>query len=125
MNSTHLDAEEIARYKRLQFTFPEQTLRGKVVLVIGGAGGLGAAFVARLLIEQAIPIVGYRSNEARAKKVKSELESLYGGAVHLVRGDISNSAGRKLFIDFASQFGKEVQGCVCFSGDPARANFDE
>jgi NAD(P)-dependent dehydrogenase (short-subunit alcohol dehydrogenase family) len=96
-----------------------------VVLVVGGTGGLGAALVARLLIEQAIPVVGYRSNEVRAKKVKSELESLYGGTVHLVRGDISNSAERKLYIDFASQFGKEVQGCVCFSGDPARANFNE
>ena len=125
MNSTHVDAAQIARYKRLQFTFPEQTLRGKVVLVVGGTGGLGAALVARLLIEQAIPVVGYRSNEVRAKKVKSELESLYGGTVHLVRGDISNSAERKLYIDFASQFGKEVQGCVCFSGDPARANFNE
>lgn len=125
MNSSHVDAEQIARYKRLQFAFPEQTLRGKVVLVAGGTGGLGAALVARLLIEQAIPVVGYRSNQARAEKVKSELEALYGGSVHLVQGDISNSADRKLYIDSASQFGKEVQGCVCFSGDPARANFDE
>lgn len=125
MNPSYVDADQIARYKRLQFTFPEQTLRGKVVLVVGGAGGLGAALVARLLLDQAIPVVGYRSNEARAEKVKSELEARYGGTVHLVRGDISNSLDRKSYIDFASQFGKEIQGCVCFSGDPARTNFDE
>jgi len=125
MNSPHLDAEQMARYKELQFEFPEQTLRGKVILVAGGTGGLGAALVARLLMEQAIPVVGYRSNQTRAQDVKSKLEAHYGGTVHLVQGDIGSSTDRKLYIDFAAQVSKGVQGCACFAGDPARANFDQ
>jgi len=125
MHSPYFDTEQSARYKELRFAFPEQTLREKVVLVAGGTGGLGAALVARLLIEQAIPVVGYRSNQTRAQEVKSRLEALYGGTVHLVQGDISNSSDRKLYIDFAAQVGKGVQGCVCFAGDPARVNFDQ
>jgi len=125
MTFPYLDDEQKARYKRLQFAFPEQTLRGKVVLVAGGTGGLGAALVARLLSERAIPVVGYRSNQVRAQEVKLKLEALYGGTVHLVQGDLSNSADRKLYIESAARIGGEIQGCVCFSGDAARANFDQ
>ena len=125
MSSVHVDSAQIQKYKDLQFAFPERALQGKAVLIAGGTGGLGAALTARLLIEQAVPLVGYRSNRTRAREVKSKLEALYGGTVHLIEGDISNAAVRKSYVDAASQLGVEIQGFVCFAGDPARANFEE
>ncbi len=125
MSSRFVDIEQLKKYKNLQFTFPEQTLPGKIILIAGGTGGLGSALVARLLIEHAIPVVGYRSNHARARELKTRLEGLYGGTVHLVSGDISSAVDRRAYIEFASQLGKEIYGLVCFSGDPARVNFDD
>jgi NAD(P)-dependent dehydrogenase (short-subunit alcohol dehydrogenase family) len=124
MASRHVDSERLNQYKFYRFSFDEQTLRGKVILVAGGTGGLGCALVARLLMERAIPIVGYRSNHARATEVKAKLEELYGGTVYLVQGDIQRGADRRHYLDFASQFGDGVQGVVCFVGDPARVNFE-
>ena len=123
--ASHLNLEQIERYKNLEFAFPEHTLRGAVILIPGGTGGLGAALVARLLIEQAIPIVGYLSNKERASHIKLKLESLYGGKVHLVEGDIRNATDRKKYIELASRFTGRIQGFACFVGDSARVNFDE
>ena len=64
-----MNSEPVEKYKNLEFAFPEGTLRGATILVPGGTGGLGAALVARLLIEQAIPSVGYLSNKERARRV--------------------------------------------------------
>jgi 3-oxoacyl-[acyl-carrier protein] reductase len=124
-SSSYIDAEQLKKHKSFQFEFPGHTLQGKIVLIAGGTGGLGSALVARLLMEQAIPIVGYRSNHARAHEVKTRLEELYGGTVHLVSGDISDPSDRRAYIDFASRLGGEIYGLVGFSGDPARVNFDE
>ena len=108
--ASHLNLEQIERYKNLEFAFPEHTLRGAVILIPGGTGGLGAALVARLLIEQAIPIVGYLSNKERASHIKLKLESLYGGKVHLVEGDIRHATDRKKYIELASRFTGRIQG---------------
>jgi len=123
MASRHVDSERLNQYRSCRFSFDEQTLRGKVILVAGGTGGLGCALVARLLVEQAVPVVGYRSNNARATQVKTKLEELYGGTVYLIQGDIQKAADRRHYLDFASRFGG-MQGLVCFAGDPARVNFE-
>ena len=123
--ASYMNPEQIQRYQNLEFAFPEHTLRGAAILIPGGTGGLGAALVARLLMEQAIPIVGYLSNKERARRVGLKLESLYGGKVHLVEGDIRRNPDRKKYIEFASHFTGRIQGFACFVGDPARVNFDE
>jgi NAD(P)-dependent dehydrogenase (short-subunit alcohol dehydrogenase family) len=123
--ASNMNSEQFEKYKNLEFAFPEHSLRGAPILVPGGTGGLGAALVARLLIEQAIPIVGYLSNKERARQVGLQLESLYGGKVHLVEGDIRRTPDRKKYIEFASHFTGRIQGFACFVGDPARVNFDE
>jgi NAD(P)-dependent dehydrogenase (short-subunit alcohol dehydrogenase family) len=125
MASRYLTSEQIDKYQNLEYTFRDRTLQGRVILISGGTGGLGTALAARLLIEQAVPVVGYRSNQGRAQTVKSKLESLYGSKVHLVEGDIYNAPDRKRYIDVASRVGEAIYGFVCFAGDPARVNFDE
>ena len=76
-----------------RFDFNRSRLAGRVVLVPGGAGGLGAAITALLLQEGALPVVGYRRNRGRALAFQQKLQDLYGGPVTLVEGDVDD-AGR-------------------------------
>ena len=120
MPSRFVDPALIQKSRGLNFTFSEQGLKGKIVVVAGGTGGLGSALVALLLKEKAVPIVGYRSNRERALEVKTKLESVYGGCITLVEGDIINENTRHQFIEVASGLGGLVEGLVVFAGDPAR-----
>lgn len=124
MTSRFGDPQEVQRVKNLGFRFPSNTLQGKVILVPGGTGGLGSAFVALLLLEGAIPVVGYRSNAERATTVKTRLESLYGGTVHLVAGDLRIAQVRSHYLEAAARLTGAVQGLACFVGDPARVKFE-
>lgn len=48
MTSKHLDSSELDRRAGFDFDLPADSLKGRVILVPGGAGGLGAAMVALL-----------------------------------------------------------------------------
>ncbi|MEW5975237.1 MAG: SDR family oxidoreductase [Acidobacteriota bacterium] len=125
MSSQFHDPQEAARSEGFQFDFPSAQLRGRVVLVAGGTGGLGAALGELLLGEGAIPVLGYRSNEKRAIEVKVSLEARYGRKVHLVEGDIALAEARARYIEGASLLNGEIQGFTCFVGDPARFSFED
>ncbi len=43
MASPHWDEALAARYRAFQYSFAERPLSGRVVIVAGGTGGLGAA----------------------------------------------------------------------------------
>jgi NAD(P)-dependent dehydrogenase (short-subunit alcohol dehydrogenase family) len=122
--SKYIDSGQIEKYQNLEFSFPERPLEEKVILIPGGTGGLGVALVAKLLSERSIPIVGYRSNQARALHVKNKLESAYGRQIHLVQGDIYELTDRKKYIEAAAQVNGGIQGFACFVGDPARVKFE-
>jgi NAD(P)-dependent dehydrogenase (short-subunit alcohol dehydrogenase family) len=125
MPSRFVDPELIQKSRNLNFTFAEQGLKDRIVVVAGGTGGLGAALVALLLKGKAVPIVGYRSNHERALEVKSRLESLYGGHITLVAGDIAEAATRQQVIEAASRLGNPIQGLSVFVGEPARVAFQD
>lgn len=124
MISKYADLQVIEKYRNMEFAFPAATLERSVILVPGGCGGLGSALVALLLIEGAVPVVGYRSNRERALIVKARLESLYGGQIHLVEGDLTKLEDRRNYIRAASQIGGSIDGFACFAGDPARISLE-
>jgi NAD(P)-dependent dehydrogenase (short-subunit alcohol dehydrogenase family) len=107
------------------FDFNQQSLVGRVVLVAGAAGGLGAAAAALLARDGAAVVAGYRSNRERAAALKQALEARYGRQVHTVEGDISDPRVRRLYVETADRVGGGLYGLVCFTGDPARVKFDE
>jgi NAD(P)-dependent dehydrogenase (short-subunit alcohol dehydrogenase family) len=125
MVSRFVDPAEIERSRNLEFRCPSGSLRDKVVLIAGGTGGLGAALVAQLLLEHAIPVAGYRSNAARAATVKEKLEARYGGTVHLIEGDLTNAQSRREYIEAAARLTGNIQGLACFAGDPARTQGED
>jgi len=122
--SKYIDPGQIEKYKNLDFNFSERSLNERVILIPGGTGGLGAALVAHLISEGAIPIVGYKSNKVRALHVKNRLESIYARPIHLVEGDIYLLSDRKKYLEVASRVNGVIQGFACFVGDPARVNFE-
>jgi NAD(P)-dependent dehydrogenase (short-subunit alcohol dehydrogenase family) len=124
MNSRFLDPNELQRLKDLEFQFPSNSLRGKVILVPGGTGGLGVALVAQLLVEQAIPVAGYRANAERARAIRQKLESLHGRTVHLVEGDLCDADARQRYVEVASGITGTIHGLACFVGEPARVKFE-
>jgi len=125
MPSRHLDPEQARRYAEYRYDFNRKSLAGRVVLVPGGAGGLGAAVTALLLQDGAIPVVGYRSNKGNALAFQQRLQDLYGGLVHLVEGDVAEPAARKRYLEAALAVKGELYGLVALTGDPARVKTGE
>lgn len=63
----------------------------KLVLVTGGARGLGAASVRRFASEGAAVVINYVSHVDKAEALKAEIEAA-GGVVHLAKADVGVEA---------------------------------
>jgi pteridine reductase len=120
VTSRFLDPDEAKRHAEYRYEFNRKSLAGRVVLVPGGVGGLGAAITALLLTEGALPIVGYRQNKGRALVFQQKLQDLYGGPVQLVEGDVTTPEGRQRYLDAALNVKGELYALVALTGDPAR-----
>jgi NAD(P)-dependent dehydrogenase (short-subunit alcohol dehydrogenase family) len=96
-----------------------------VVLLAGGAGGLGAAVTALLLTEGALPVVVYRSNRGRALAFQQKLQDLYGGLLTLAEGDVNEPEGRQRALDVALNVKGEIYGLVALTGHPARVKAED
>jgi NAD(P)-dependent dehydrogenase (short-subunit alcohol dehydrogenase family) len=120
MSSRFLDAAETKRQSEYRYELGRKTLAGRVVLVPGGSGGLGAAVTALLLQDGALPVVGYRQNRGRALALQQKLQDLYGGPVQIVEGDIAEPDVRRRYIEAALNVKGEIYGLVALVGDPAR-----
>ena len=125
MPSRHLDPEQSRRYAEYRYDFNRKSLAGRVVLVPGGAGGLGAGIVALLVQDGAIPVVGYRANKGNALAFQQKVQDLYGGLVHLVEGDVADPEARKRYVEAALAVKGEIYGVVALTGDPARVKGGE
>ena len=84
------------------------TLRGREIVLAGGAGGLGAATAEVLAGEGARLVIGYRGNAARAER--------WRGVATLVQADLTRAGDRARLLDAAPS----LYGLVVFAGDPAR-----
>jgi NAD(P)-dependent dehydrogenase (short-subunit alcohol dehydrogenase family) len=120
MPSRFLDADRAKKHAEHRYDLGRKTLAGKVVLIPGGAGGLGSAITALLLLEGALPVVGYRSQRGRALAFQQRVQDLYGGPVRLVEGDIREAAVRERYLREALDVKDELYGLVALPGDPAR-----
>lgn len=124
MPSRHLDPDQLKRHAEHRYDFNRRALAGRVVLVSGGSGGLGAAVTALLLLEGALPVVGYRANRGRALVLQQKLQDLYGGPVVLVEGNVADPAVRQHYLETAFNVKGELYGLVALPGDPARVKPD-
>ena len=125
MPSRFLDADQARRHAEQRYDFNRKALAGRVVLLPGGAGGLGAAITALLLQDGALPVVAYRSSKGRALAFQQKLQDLYGGPVTLVEADVSKPEGRQRCLDAAFDVKGELYGLVALTGDPARVKPQE
>ena len=125
MPSRFLDPDQVKRHGEQRYDFGRKSLGGKVVLVAGGTGGLGAAVTALLLQDGALPVVGYRDQRGKALALQQKLQDLYGGPVALVEGDIGDPAVRERYFKTALLVKDEIYGVVVLPGDPARAKASE
>lgn len=124
MPSEFLDEARLERYRQFVFDFPERSLAGKVVLIPGATGGLGAATVALLAREGARVVAGYRSNRARAEELRRAIGEQFQQSIELVEGDLVDAAVRERYISSAEKLGP-LYGVVVFVGDPARVEWNQ
>ena len=82
-------------------------LAGKVVVVTGGTGGIGAGICNVLAQEGASLVINYRSNAECAVAFARKLQESYGCDTALVEGDVSFEMTAKAVFDTAfREFGK-------------------
>jgi NAD(P)-dependent dehydrogenase (short-subunit alcohol dehydrogenase family) len=124
MASSYWDEAIAARYRAFQYSFAERPLAGRVVIIAGGTGGLGAATTMLLAREGAKLVVGFRSNRARAEALRAAVASQTGEAISLVEGDLVLPEVRRAYLDAAASLGS-LEGCAIFPGDPARVSWDD
>ena len=125
MPSRFLDADAVKRLAENRYDFTRKALAGRVVLLPGGAGGLGGAITALLLQDGALPVVAYRSQRGHALAFQQKLQDLYGGPVTLVEADVATVEGRRKAMDAARTVKGEIYGLVTATGDPARVKPEE
>lgn len=123
--SKFANAKKAERWKTFQYDFPERALAGKVVVVAGGSGGLGAALVALLAREGAKVICGYRANRGRAESLQRAMQQQFEAKIELVAGDISDPIVQRTYLDAASRLGAPISAAAIFPGDPARVKREE
>ena len=85
-----------------------ETLRGREVVLAGGAGGMGSAVAETLVAEGARLTVSYRANSQRASR--------WQATATVVQADLSSAADRARLLDAAPA----LYGLVVLAGDPAR-----
>jgi len=124
MASRYWDEKLAERYRVFHYEFPEQALRGRIVVVAGGTGGLGAATVTLLAREGARLVVGYRTNRPRAEALRRELGKQFDVTLRLVEGDVALPEVRRAYVDAATALGGPPSGAVIFPGDPARVKWE-
>lgn len=78
----------------------------KVILVTGGAGGIGSNIVKELAIKGYKVILNYNKSELKAGEIKNELSNI-GIYIDIVKADISNREEVKRMIDYViEQYGR-------------------
>jgi len=120
MPSRFVDANELRQHTEYRYDFARKSLAGRVVLVAGGLGGLGAAVTALLLEEGALPVVGHRGPQGRALAFQQKLQDRYGGLIQLIEGDLREPDVVKRYLEAALAVKGELYGLVSLVGDPAR-----
>src|ERR1700754_4468176 len=74
-------------------------LQGKAVLITGAARRVGAAIARTLQAAGANVMIHYRSSDAEANALAHELNTLRGGSVALVSGDLLEIKKLNKFVD--------------------------
>ncbi|WP_297437635.1 3-oxoacyl-[acyl-carrier-protein] reductase [uncultured Clostridium sp.] len=74
----------------------------KNIIITGGTRGIGKSIVYKLASEGVNIVIGYRSSDADALKIKEELEAR-GTKVILVKGDVSDSKYAKELISICKK----------------------
>ena len=110
---------------RFDFDFADDTLKGRVILIAGGTGGLGSATAALLARDGATVVVGFRKDRDRAEALKQAIEAHYGTSIHLVEGDIADAEARLRYVETADRLSDGLYAMICFTGNPARVKFDD
>ena len=71
----------------------------KIAVVTGSSRSIGAAVVKRLAQDGASVVINYVSNEAAAKEVADEINSIRSGAAVIVKADVSAVESCKYLLD--------------------------
>jgi NAD(P)-dependent dehydrogenase (short-subunit alcohol dehydrogenase family) len=120
MPSRFVDADLAKKHGEYRYDFNRRSMAGRVVLLPGGMGGLGAAVTALLLQDGALPVVAYRSSRGRSLAFQQKMQDLYGGPVAVVEADVEQEEGRAKALKAALDLKGELYGLVALTGDPAR-----
>jgi 3-oxoacyl-[acyl-carrier protein] reductase len=121
--SSYWDESLAARYRAFQYNFPERPLAGRVIILAGGTGGLGAATTMLLAREGAKLVVGFRSNRMRAEALRAAVAGQTGQMISLVEGDLVLPEVRHTYLKAAATLGP-LEGGAIFPGDPARVSWE-
>lgn len=121
MASAYWDEALANKYRNFQYSFPKCSLAGRVIILAGGTGGLGAATTLLLAREGAKLVVGYRSNRVRAEALRAAVFHQTGAEISLVDGDLNLPAVCRALLETAERQGPLEAG-VIFPGAPARVS---
>src|SRR5262245_59612447 len=94
-------------------------MKGRVIVLAGGSGGLGAAVAEEIARRGGIPVIGCLTHTERARDIAAKLRSDHGIEAPVAVGDVRESEGRSRLLSEAARAGVPY-GMVSLIGHPAR-----
>lgn len=100
-------------------------IKNKLILIVGGAGGLGKQTAALLSSKKAKLIVVYKENRERAEELYRYILNEYSEKIEILQADISTEAGRNSCVQLIKSYKKPLYSYICFSGKAVRIPFSQ
>ncbi len=100
------------------------SMRGRLVMVVGGTRGIGRAITLQLARAGAVVIANYARDRESAELLTTQAQT-EGLDITTLRADVSNDKGRDLVIEAVSQKGRPLSSLVFAAATGVHRPFDQ
>jgi len=100
-------------------------IKNKLILIVGGTGGLGKETAALLSSKEAKVVVVYKEDREKANELYKFILKEYSKKIEILQADISTESGRHSCIQLIKSYKEPLYSYICFAGKAVRIPFDK
>lgn len=113
VQKNNIDTEEI------------NSIKDRLILLVGGAGGLGKEIAALLSSKKAKLIIIFKENKERAEALYKYILEKFSVKIQIEQADISTKEGRNKCIEVVKSYNQPLYSYISLAGKAARIPLEE